>query len=142
MDFKSNKKGIKVRMKEVWDKNHPNLFELMNKNYTSLNNVIELYKIWFEKLDNLKDPKNWCEQVNKIEDYSKLDGLYAKIESNLKKAFNVVPYNFHSLKINQEEDSLTITYLDHHVHTFVIKDFTKRVKNGLLLVNHLILVKY
>ena len=130
MDVKPIKKDIVTSMREVWNLNHPNLFELVNKNYMSLNNVIGMYNLFFNKLDKLKDPKNWAEPYNEIENYDKLNGLYNKIENSLKKGFEKVPFEFLSLKIDHQNDTLSIVYYDYHVHTFTIKDFTKRVEKG------------
>lgn len=130
MDVKPIKKDINTSMREIWNDNHPNLFELVNNNYISLNNVIGMYNLFFNKLDKLKDPKNWAEPYNEIESYEKFDSLFNKIENSLKKGFERVPFDFVSLKIDHKNDELTIYYYDYHLHSFNIKDFMKKAKKG------------
>ena len=133
MDINPPRRDIKTCMKEVWDKNHPNLFELVNKNYTSLNHVVGIYSVFFNKLNRLKDPKNWSEPIHQIQDYSKMDNTYSKIERELKKGFNAVPFELRSLKIDHQKDEITLEYFDHRLRKTVITDFIKKIKNGFVL---------
>lgn len=124
-------KNLKTIMKSIYDKNHPTLTEAMNKKYISLNDVLNRYQKFINKINKLRNVSKWGVEPLEYEKYTSAEHIFEKIRNDLKKGFNIVPYNLYSVEIDVENDLINIRYIDSNkkIRDYEITDFLVKVSN-------------
>ena len=132
MDQIEVKKNIEHIMKEVSSKNRLGLFNKVNKKNDSLEDIVERYNNFLNRISELEDVSTWGEPFLEHESYDRANGMLEKIKNDLVKGFSVVPYKFYSLEIDPNDGSLLIKYIakNEEIRDFRINNFVEKVSKG------------
>lgn len=124
-------KNLKSIMKSIYDKNHPTLTESVYKKYISLNDVLGKYQNFLNRINKIRNVSNWGMEPLEYESYNSADHIFEKIRNDLKKGFEVVPYNLYSIEIDIENDSIRIRYSgnDKTIRDYEITNFLNKVNS-------------